>query len=128
MSTPNPAGPFQNDTLAAVTTASRASVWAVGELFDDSASPPTQTLIEHWNGRTWRHVASPSPGAPTRFSELSGVAAAAPASVWAVGAFSNGTEGQALIEHWNGRRWKQIASPSPYHADAHAELRTLDPR
>jgi len=128
VSTPNPAGPFQNDTLAAVTTASLASVCAVGELFDDSASPPTQTLIEHWNVRTWRHVASPSPGAPTRFSELSGVAAAAPASVWAVGAFSNGTEGQALIEHWNGRRWKQIASPSPYHADAHEELRTLDPR
>jgi hypothetical protein len=113
MRTPNPAGPNQPDTLAAVTAVSRTNAWAVGELFDDEAFPPTQTLILHWNGRRWAHVASPSPGAPTRFSGLSGVAAASATSVWAVGAFFNGTAGQALIEHWNGRRWGQVASPNP---------------
>ena len=78
---------------------------------DFTSGPVTRALILRWNGLRWRQVASPSPaGLP---STLSGVAAASPASAWAVGEFFNGTAWQTLFLHWNGLRWRRVPSPDP---------------
>jgi hypothetical protein len=96
--------------LSAVAIASPSSAWAVGYCSNRVAE---QTLIEHWNGRTWRRIPSPSPGGPTRDSVLAGVAVASPSSAWAVGYYDTRSTSKILIEHWNGRAWRLVASPNP---------------
>jgi hypothetical protein len=59
-----------------VAAASSTSAWAAGDYTDGTPAP---SLIVHWNGKTWKQVASP-PGI------LFGVAAPSSASIWAVGA------------------------------------------
>jgi hypothetical protein len=104
-----------------VDVVSPADVWAVGVHagIDELGGP---TLTEHWNGKQWRVVASPSVGK----SELLAVSAAGPRDVWAVGtqrvviatSSSGGSEvkepsGRALVEHWDGSSWKIVPIASP---------------
>ena len=87
----------------------RDHAWAVGTAHTGAV---TSTLILHWNGKTWKRVASPSPG--PEGSTLYGVSASSPASAWAVGYTAVYSEGwKTLIEHWNGKTWKQVPSPDP---------------
>jgi len=102
-------GATLTDKLFGVAAASRSSAWAVGTYQTGSAQ---RNLIEHWNGRSWTVVTSPSPGG-THGGFLEAVAAVSPSSAWAVGGYSNGSEQKTLIEHFNGRSWKQVPSPSP---------------
>ena len=97
--------------LTAVHAVSARDVWAVG-LTGFTSSGGVKALIEHWNGRSWRRVAAPSPGPPGSDTELRAVTGLSRTSVWA-GGFSATAEGVAstLIERWNGRRWRRIASP-----------------
>jgi hypothetical protein len=67
-------------------------------------------LILHWNGTTWKQVASPGPG-DSGF--LNGVGATSAANAWAVGTYDDGTADQTLTLRWNGTAWKQVASPNP---------------
>jgi hypothetical protein len=99
----------------AVDAVSANDVWAVGAYQNDA---PTQlTLIEHWDGRHWSIVPSPSPD-PTQFGDngLADVVAVSSNDVWAVGSDSGGghpvTE-FTLIEHWDGSTWAVVDSPSP---------------
>jgi len=105
---PNLAGDNQ---LTAVSADSSNDAWAVGH-HDGNAS---QTLAEHWNGHAWKIMPSPSPG---RFDgkpdgTLNGVAAVSPRDAWAVGSYTDGPSGkpQALLLHWNGTSWRQVALP-----------------
>src|SRR5215472_8350469 len=98
-----------NDILYGVAAASRSSAWAVGTYQPGTVQ---RTLIERWNGRSWTTEASPSPGG-THGSFLNGVADVSSSSAWAVGGYSNGAAQKTLIEHWNGRSWKRVASPNP---------------
>ncbi|HEY1914640.1 MAG TPA: hypothetical protein VGH27_03600 [Streptosporangiaceae bacterium] len=34
-------------------------------------------------------------------------------NAWAVGDYSDGDASRTLIEHWNGSKWANIASPGP---------------
>ncbi|HUZ54125.1 MAG TPA: hypothetical protein VMU94_16570 [Streptosporangiaceae bacterium] len=86
--------------------ASPSAVWAAG------SAATGQTLVEHWNGQAWKRAASPSPGG-SHGSVLNAVAASGSAGSWAVGYYGTGTAVETLIERWNGRAWKQVASPSP---------------
>ena len=96
--------------LSGVAATSSTNAWAVGHAYVISSpepSPlynPTHTLIEHWNGRTWKVQANPNPGTEQFGSELYGVAAASSTNAWAVGG--------GLIERWNGKAWKIQASPN----------------
>jgi len=57
-------------------------------------------------------VNSPDPG--TGNDELNGGAAISARSIWAVGSRQQGTGPTGtLIEHWNGTRWRSVASPDP---------------
>jgi hypothetical protein len=68
-----------------------------------------QTLVEHWNGKTWSIVPSPNPnlkGEPG--SSLSDVSCPSPNRCIAVGASNDNT----LIEQWNGTKWTRVSSPN----------------
>lgn len=99
-------------SLGGISATSANDVWAVGMVQQD-ASTGMRTLIEHWNGRQWSIVSSPSPGA--FFDVLTGITAIAPTNAWAVGSFANTNNSPAsktLIEHWNGQKWSVVSSPN----------------
>jgi hypothetical protein len=107
---PSPAGTGSGDVnqLFAVTASSATSAWAVGDY--GARGSVTKTLALHWNGTSWRRVASPNPGSAANM--LGGVAASS-ASAWAAGTYKSGGAAKTLILHWNGTAWKHVASPSP---------------
>jgi hypothetical protein len=108
---PDP-GP-ERDSLDGVAVLSASDVWAVGEY--TNAAGLWKTLIEHWNGKVWKLVPGPNPGIGSSY--LNSVSAVSASSIWAVGSYSTQSGGigpdRTLIEHWNGRAWKQVPSPSP---------------
>jgi hypothetical protein len=63
-----------------------------------------RTLIEHWDGLTWRTVPSPNVGAVDNY--LWGIDARAADDVWAVG--EEWAHHLPLVEHWNGARWRVV--------------------
>jgi hypothetical protein len=94
--------------LFAVSATSAANAWAVGFRFGGQAD---RTLTEHWTGTAWKQVKSLSPGGVGHDAELHGVSALSRNNAWAVGFYSDGTLDHSLIEHWNGRAWKQFKAP-----------------
>jgi hypothetical protein len=112
VASPNPVGTSGRNlnVLDGVTALSRGNVWAVG--FDGATSSDRNTLIEHWNGRVWKHVASPNPGG-SNGSVLDDVAGVSPGDVWAVGSYGTGVSiaHQSLVVHWNGTGWTQVTTP-----------------
>lgn len=74
-----------SDSLNGIAAISSSNIWTVGD-YRSGIDPtgPYFTLIEHWNGSTWKVVKSPSPGSIV--SDLAAVARVpATRSVWAVG-------------------------------------------
>ena len=110
VTSPNPTTSTSgSDFLTGVGAVSRSSAWAVGSY---DVGRVRRTLALHWNGRTWKQVHSPNPGGTANDSSLSAVAVASASSVWAAGSYNNGHEYLTLIEHWNGKAWKRVASPN----------------
>src|SRR6266704_3230107 len=61
--------------------------------------------------QVWGGPTPPSPG--TAYNEFKGVTVLSPTDTWAVGeSFVTGSD-QALILHWDGQTWAQVASPNP---------------
>src|SRR5260370_45339 len=54
--------PAGNNALQSVTAITEDNVWAVGTTTDPITNN-SRTLIEHWNGRSWRALTSPNPQA-----------------------------------------------------------------
>jgi len=99
--------------LSGVAARSPDDAWAVGHYGTSSGE---RTLIEHWNGTRWSQVPSPSPGGKGRNSQLTGVAMTSARRAWAVGFYQTPKSGQrSLILRWNGRSWRQVPSPNPFH-------------
>jgi hypothetical protein len=103
--------------LDGVAAVSARNAWAVG-----SASPgvdpySARTIALHWNGASWKRVASAS--RPAGGSYLSGVTATSAGSAWAVGV--NMYEASPpdpdryhlMIEHWNGAAWRLTRTSLP---------------
>ncbi len=99
--------------LTGISAASSSDIWAVGN--------GTQgALAEHWNGKTWSVVSTPSVGGHKSFS---GVVTISAKDAWAVGQmWTGGNRGgghyDALIEHWDGKRWILSQSAMPPSATA----------
>jgi len=103
------AGARESDELFGVSVASARDVWAAGVTLPPGG--PARTLVERWQGRTWRTI--PSPDRPAGGSFLNAVAALSAADAWAVGlSRSPGGPARTLVLHWNGRRWAITASPN----------------
>ena len=92
---------------------SGGDAWAVGSYRVGSGLGETRTLVLHWNGSSWSRQASPSLG-PTghQSTYLSGVVALSATTAWAVGSYWSGTHDRTLVLRWNGRAWRQVASPN----------------
>jgi hypothetical protein len=114
MASPNPSGSGAPNILNGVTAVSTSDVWAVGYYENRNGF---QTLVEHWNGSSWRVVPSPNVGGiPFIENHLQGVATVSTSDVWTVGYegnLSDQTTVKTLIEHWNGTSWSIVSSPSP---------------
>lgn len=99
----------KHNELVSVSGTSPSDVWAVGKY--QPASGQERTLVEHFDGRAWRIVASPNVG--QYHNELDSVVAITPSDAWAVGHFDeNPTPAdEALIEHWDGTHWHVFPAP-----------------
>ncbi|HLJ32777.1 MAG TPA: hypothetical protein VKU38_03955 [Ktedonobacteraceae bacterium] len=100
------------NVLASITAISANDIWAVGE----ADSNKLQTLVEHWNGSQWSIVASPNPGEYGNI--LGGMAAISANNIWAVGQANYTNQRiQTLVEHWDGKQWSVVPSPTEgkYH-------------
>jgi hypothetical protein len=108
-SSPNLRGGGQ---LVGVAATSRTNAWAVGTDFGRGAT--IRTLVERWNGKTWKVQKSVSRGGIE--SDLYGVAATSASNAWAVGeVFTEGSghPQRPLVERWNGTAWKRQHAPNP---------------
>ncbi len=104
--------------LEAVSAESAHDAWAVGFDTRSANAATNRSLIEHWNGRTWTVVRSPVRG--NVGTQLEAVSAVSRDDAWAVGQVcpkqqcaTVEAKSEALILHWNGRRWTRIRAPSP---------------
>lgn len=83
-----------------------SDVWAVGSSSADGFLT-TRTVIEHWNGSSWKLVRSPN---PDQFqNELTHVAAGRDGSLFATGHTSTGS----LLVHRAHGRWHVVDVPRP---------------
>jgi hypothetical protein len=109
------ASPGQEDGLLGVSAASATDVWAVGSAFTpvNEAGVYGKTVIDHWDGKSWKRVPSPN-ATGSRNNYLLAVSAVASDDAWAVGRWEkrSGVE-RTLIEHWDGSTWTVVPSPSP---------------
>lgn len=87
---PSPGGRTKDSMLWDVTAISTTDLWAVGTVGSDG-SPDNLTLIEHWDGSSWKVVKTPGPGVL-----LSVAGDRSTGSLWAVG-YTEGSGYQATL-------------------------------
>lgn len=111
--------PGSTASLTGVSCTGPNSCVAVGS-YQPTASQPSQTLVESWNGRHWSVVASADPGLPDALSKVS---CTGPNSCVAVGydTVSPGIS-DTLVESWDGTTWTVVPSPNPTEAYTDAYL------
>ena len=112
---PSP-NPESNSVIGSLAIVSDSDIWAVGFSSPSLNTAPFQTLTEHWDGKTWQVVPSPNTG--SAFNELRSVAVISAHDIWAVGQasntlFSSNEFDTTLVEHWDGHKWRVVASPNP---------------
>ena len=98
---PSPSVP--DGYLYGISASSPSDAWAVGVIL----STPSRTLVEHWNGSSWKRIKLKDPG--QAMNDLYGVAAISPTDVWAVGDYGDSFNGsKALMLHYDGTHWLRI--------------------
>jgi hypothetical protein len=105
------ANPSGKNILLNVSAVSANDIWAVGYYINSKII--NKALIEHWDGTKWSIVAGPNAGNVSY--TLFGVSAISTSDVWAVGVYYNTSNdfNKTLIEHWNGKKWSIVSSPTP---------------
>lgn len=100
---------YAMSSLNAASALSPSSAWAVGVNYAAGDTiGPIDSLIEQWDGDTWRIVANPGHDA------LNGITAISPSDVWAVGGQLNyGVGTGVLILRWDGTKWSVSPSAQP---------------
>jgi hypothetical protein len=108
--TPSPPGATGSE-LSSVSCSSADVCTAVGQ--EVNSSRETITLVEAWNGNSWKIQASPNPPGATT-SELSGVSCPSSHSCTAAGyALDSSGVGVTLAEVWDGTAWDLQKTPNP---------------
>jgi hypothetical protein len=114
--------------LFGVTALAPNNVWAAGYFTDQvNSTRPTKTLIEHWDGKSWKIVPSPNVGPHSVYqsNELWGITAVSANDIWAFGAvFDADGSGQqsTLVMHWTGTAWTIVPSPNPVNGVFRADI------
>ncbi len=111
-----PTAPGGDNSLQDVAATSPTDAWAVGSIRSQGTEAPyDRTLIQHWDGTSWKIVPSPN---PSPFSNgLMGVVALSPTNAWAVG---------TTVLHWNGVKWSVVPTPNGRGAFAIAAVSAND--
>ena len=96
-------------------------VWAVGQV---SNGAMTQPLLEHWDGTSWTVPPYVTTGLPPTntsiaYNSIDGL----PGDIWVVGWSSTGSSVQTFTQHYDGRSWAIIPSPSPGQGDQLVDVR-----
>jgi hypothetical protein len=107
----SPAGEPPEANLAGISADSATDAWAVGSAHSPNIHEGAiETLIEHFNGKEW--VISPGANKELlpmpRENRLIGVVALSPTNVYADGVSG---DGDAIIEHFNGKEWTVAKLP-----------------
>jgi hypothetical protein len=89
---PNP-GQFAGTDLNGVAATSGSNAWAVGSFSNGSVN---QTLIEHWDGTSWKVQPSDDPGGSSSDDELNAIGASSQGNAWSVGFSGGGMTSLAL--------------------------------
>ncbi|MGD0553490.1 MAG: hypothetical protein ABSA93_00775 [Streptosporangiaceae bacterium] len=99
-------------TLDAAVSPGRQDAWAAGFTIASSSTGTgssscfdvgfLDSLMLHWNGRTWQRVTVPDLG------RINNMSAASPADVWA--------SADCGLLHWNGKHWAVSSYPVPKDA------------
>ncbi len=93
---PRPTIASQLNSVAAI---SPTDAWAVGQNW-------AKSLVEHWDGRSWKAVDVPSDG---RSDSLTEVEASGPNDVWAAGTSYRDVDGHGptygVVLHFDGSKW-----------------------
>src|SRR5207249_1939316 len=95
--------------LHGVGALSSTDVWAVGSR---GVQDGDRTLVEHWDGTSWKEIPSANVlGMDSNI--LTSVTAIAADDIWAAGyAFSNADfVAHTLTLHWDGTSWSVVPSP-----------------
>src|SRR5262249_6437621 len=96
---------LETENLYGISASARDDVWAVGSGRDGEGA--FHAIALHFDGRAWSAVSPRDPG--SNGNVLYGVVARAPDDVWAVGQqIGSAPPDDALVEHWNGRRWSVV--------------------
>jgi hypothetical protein len=121
VNTPNPGGTKSGGVNEAFALGCGAAdnCWGAGTY--GSSNPPGKNLNEilHWNGKKWTKVTTPNPdGTGTgKGNELFAATCVSSANCWAVGNYGSTTVGDGVGRnealHWNGRKWRKVATPNP---------------
>jgi len=122
-----------SDVLFGVVAFAPNDVWAAGTSMPGPTPPPplldtpTITLIEHFDGTSWKVVPSPSVGPHSQFqsNQLWGITAVSANDIFAFGSyFAADGSGQlsTLVLHWNGTSWKIVPSPNPVNTNFRANI------
>jgi hypothetical protein len=92
-----------NGSLEGVSALNPDDVWLAGTVEKGTQNAAT---VLHWDGTSWTQQDFPINGT---FTDVDAIA---PNDVWMVG---QSEDGVGYIEHWNGHKWRQVASPD--HSD-----------
>jgi hypothetical protein len=99
---PSPNPDSQLNELRGVAAVAADNAWAVGYRGGTKNETPLETFILHWDGSSWRQVASPN--IPGGANELSGITAISANDIWAVGSAGK----TPLAMHWDGNAWSVV--------------------
>ena len=99
-----------NAALNGVLAFASDNVYAVG--YHPASNGAVKTLIEHWDGTSWKVM--PSPNATQTGNFLWGLSATSPTDIWAVGdKVVPNIPVNTLVEHFDGTKWSVVPSPNP---------------
>lgn len=106
MSVARPPGAQQLD-LVTVSALAPDDVWAVGHT---DLSGADQSVVVHWDGRSWTRVDFPNLGLGVTVNDIAGVSSD---DVWAVGNYQpeSSRHRRTLSAHWDGTRWSVVHTP-----------------
>lgn len=105
-----------NADLRAVSATGPDDVWAVG--WNNNVGG---TIALHWDGKNWGLITTPN-DPRSKNNQFEDVVAVSQNDVWAVGFVYAALDGNhwALMEHWNGQRWRIVRTPTRREAEAQA--------
>jgi len=95
------------------------SCWAAGTYGSTNGPGTNLDEVLHWNGKSWTKASAPNPdGTGTGAgNQLFAATCLSSANCWATGISGSVAVGvgvgRNVALHWNGRKWRKVATPNP---------------